>query len=97
MQSQTLPTDSATERPVAGGVSARLVDDSKNGVAEGLMTAAPTAPLVDVGLFIDANSHALNKAGIAEQIQVCFPSCGGGCAAHHHGRHIVLGYTHRGA
>lgn len=86
MQSQILPTDSATELPVTGGVTARLVDDSKNGVAEGLMTTAPAAPLVDVGLFIDANSHALNKAGIAEQIQVCFPSCGGGCAPHHHGR-----------
>ncbi|KAK9832076.1 hypothetical protein WJX81_004624 [Elliptochloris bilobata] len=76
--SQILPADSTAALPTVGGVSSRLVDDTKNGVAGGLLSAAPSAPLAGVGLFIDANSQALNKAGITKQIVVCFPSCGGG-------------------
>lgn len=77
-QSQILPADRAAALPTSGGVSARLVDDSQNGVAAGLLASAPAdgSRLMSVGLFIDVNSQALNVAGVTKQITLCF---GGGC------------------
>ena len=77
-QSQILPADRAAALPTFGGVSARLVDDSQNGVAAGLLASAPAdgSQLTSVGLFMDVNSQALNVAGVTKQITLCF---GGGC------------------
>jgi len=54
-----LPADSPEDVQYAGGVTARLVDDKANGLANGLLTGAASAPLANAALFIDANSGTI--------------------------------------
>lgn len=60
-QARILPADSDASLPTAGGVTARLVDAKANGLANNLLTSASSAPLTNVGLFIDVNSEALGQ------------------------------------
>ena len=59
LQVTILPADSDASLPTAGGVTARLVDDKANGLANDLITSAAGAPLTGAALFIDANSQSL--------------------------------------